>query len=104
MGVPTLNSPDGLMKPLARLLGVGSWVSVGLIAAGMVMEALSLHAPVDGARVVSAGIGLLLALPCLGVLTAAIGFCLRREFDFALVALTVLAITVVSIVFGVHAA
>jgi hypothetical protein len=104
MSDPTLKQPDGMNSYLARLLGVGSWSSVGLIAVGMVMETPHLHAPIDGARVVSVGIVLLLTLPPLGVLFAATGFLLRKERDFALIALVVLAITVASIAFGVRVA
>jgi uncharacterized membrane protein len=104
MSDPMSKLPDGMNTYLARLLGVGSWTSVGLIAVGMLMEALRLHVPVDGERVVSAGIVLLLALPPLGVLSVAIGFLLRKDRDFALIAFVVLAITVASIVFGVRAA
>jgi hypothetical protein len=102
MSDPMLKLPSGINTYLARLLGVGSWSSIGLIAVGTAMETLHLRALIDGASVVSAGIVLLLALPPLGVLSVAIGFMLSRDRSFALIAWVVLAITVASIAFGVR--
>jgi uncharacterized membrane protein len=96
----TSSALDPLNSRLARFLGFGSWVSFGLIAAGMLLEVLEISAHGAGPKLVSAGIVLLMALPILCVAKMGMCFLLRRELDFALVAALILAITIASTLFG----
>jgi uncharacterized membrane protein len=93
-------APDRLNNRLARLMSFGTWASSGLIAAGMVLPALSAGARSDAEHLVSAGILLLIVLPAVRVATMGTWFLLRRDSDFALIALLVLAVIIASTLLG----
>lgn len=100
MKTTTSGTLDPLNNRLARLLGLGSWVSFGLIAAGVTLEVLGINAHGAGTQLVSAGIVLLIAMPTLCVAKMGICFLFRRELDFAFIAALVLTITIASTLFG----
>jgi hypothetical protein len=104
MTMSTVNSPDGLNSRLARLLGIGSWASCVLIAAGMVVRMSGVSERPVADHLVSAGIVLLIALPTLRVAVMAVWFLFRRDVDFALIAALVLVIIVASTLLGAGAA
>lgn len=96
-------STDRLNGSLARLLEVGTRSSCGLIAIGIALPAFGAPLRSPGARLVTAGIVVLIALPALRVAVMGVWFLLRRERDFALIAAAVLAIIVVSTLLGLGA-
>jgi uncharacterized protein DUF1634 len=104
MTMSTVDAPDGLNSRLARLLGLGSWASCALIAAGMVLRMSGVSARPAGDHLVSAGIVLLIALPTLRVALMAVWFLFRRDLDFALIAALVLVIILASTLLGAGAA
>jgi cytochrome bd-type quinol oxidase subunit 2 len=104
MTMSTTSTADGLNSRLARLLGIGSWASCGLIAAGMALRMSGVSARSVADHLVSAGIVLLIALPTLRVALMAVWFLLRRDRDFALIAALVLVIIVASTLLGAGAA
>ncbi len=96
--------PGRLNSHLAWLLGVGSWVSSGVITVGLALPILGIDARLGAAHIVSIGIALLIALPTLRVAMMGLWFLLHRDFDFALIASIVLAIIVISTLLGIAAA
>ena len=96
MTVSAPRPPDHLSLCLARLLGVGSWASCGLIAAGMAWRAFGAGASASAGHLVSVGVALLIALPPMRVAAMAGWFPVRREPGFALAAAAVLAIILAS--------
>ena len=96
-------SPDRLNNHLARLLGLGSWLSCGVIAVGVVLPILGIGARLGAAHMVSLGIALLIALPTLRVAMMGVWFLLHRDFDFALMSSVVLAIIAISTLLGIIA-
>jgi Protein of unknown function (DUF1634) len=104
MTISTAVASDGLNSRLARLLGLGSWASCVLIAAGMVVRMSGVSARSDADHLVSAGIVLLIALPTLRVAVMAVWFLFRRDLDFALIAALVLVIIIASTLLGAGAA
>ena len=102
----TISAPglaDRMNNRLAWLLGAGTWVSCGLITAGMILSTLVASPRLEGAHFVSAGIVLLIALPALRVAMMGVWFLLGRDFAFALVAAFVLAIIIASTLLGAGA-
>jgi cytochrome bd-type quinol oxidase subunit 2 len=104
MTMSTTSTADGLNSRLARLLGIGSWASCGLIAAGMALRMSGVSARSVADHLVSAGIVLLIALPTLRVAVMAVWFLFRRDRDFALIAALVLVIIIASTLLGAGAA
>ncbi len=100
----TPDAPDRLNTLLMRLLGLGCWVSCGLIAAGMAWQVSGMSAGSGADYLVSAGIILLIALPAMRVATMGIWFIVRRDLSFALIAALVLAIIIGSTLLGAGAA
>jgi uncharacterized membrane protein len=100
----TYGIPDRLNRRLAWLLGVGSWVSCGLIAIGMMLRASGFIASPVADHLVVAGIVLLIALPTMRVIAMGAWFVLHRDPDFALIAALVLVIIIASTLFGISAA
>ena len=100
MTVLTSGAPDRLNNRLARLLGLGTWTSCGLIMIGMALPALGASPRPGSADFVSIGIVLLIALPTVRVATMAVWFLFNDNRDFALIAALVLAIIVASTLLG----
>lgn len=75
---------------LAQLLGYGTWFGCAVIAVGLVLSALG-QADL-GMRVLTAGIGLFIALPILRVVSMLAHFLLAGDRLFAGVSALVLAI------------
>ena len=100
MTIPTPDDSDGLSNRLAQLLALGTWVSCGLIAMGMVLKLLSASARGQASHFVSIGIVLLIALPAVRVATSVIWLLFHRELDFALIAALVLVIMLASTLLG----
>ena len=103
MTSPTPDIPDRLNNRLGQLLGLGTWVSCGFIAAGMVLPVLRASARSDAEHLVSTGIVLLIVLPTVRVATMATWFLLHRHRDFALIAVLVLVIIIASTLLGAGA-
>ena len=94
---------DSLNRSLASLLDLGTVVSCGLIATGMVLPAFSASAQI-GAHFISAGIVLLIVLPTLRVIVMGAWFLFNRDVNFAGIAALVLAIIIISTLLGISAA
>ena len=100
MTKPTPDAADLLNNRLARLLGFGTWVSCGLIAAGVVWPVLSASARSDARHLVSTGTLLLIALPAVRVVTMGTWFLFNRDPVFAVIAALVLVIIIASTLLG----
>jgi len=74
---------------IAALLHVGTCVASAMIGIGLVLP--------FGARIVTAGIALFIALPVLRVFTMTVDFLRRGDYPIALVAALVLAVIVLGI-------
>lgn len=103
MTIPTPDVPDRLNKRLMQLMGFGTWLSSGFIAAGMVLPALSAGARSEAEHLVSVGIVLLIVLPAVRVATMGTWFLFHGDPDFALVAVLVLALIIASTLLGASA-
>jgi uncharacterized membrane protein len=91
-----------LERRLARLLRHGTWLACLVLAIGF---ALALLRPgSSGTAVMLGGIGLLILLPVLRVALMLVTFARERDYVFALVALTVLAIILAGAVLGMYLA
>ena len=97
---PTPDAADLLNNRLARLLGFGTWVSCGLIAAGMVLPVLSASARSSAQHLVAIGIALLIVLPTARVATMGTWFLFHRDPVFAVIAALVLVIIIASTLLG----
>ena len=104
MTSPTPDIPDRLNNRLGQLLGLGTWVSCGFIAAGMVLPVLRASARSDAEHLVSTGIVLLIVLPTVRVATMVTWFLFHRDPGFALIAAVVLVIIIASTLLGAGAA
>ena len=100
----TSGTPDRLNSLLIRLLGVGSWLSCGLIATGMMLPVSSVSARSGADHLISTGIVLLIALPTMRVATMGVWFLFHRDLDFAFIAALVLVIIIASTLLGAGAA
>jgi Protein of unknown function (DUF1634) len=100
----TSGTPDRLNNLLIRLLGLGSWVSCGLIATGMMLQVPSVSARSGSDHLISTGIVLLIALPTMRVATMGMWFLVHGDLSFALIAALVLAIIIASALLGTGAA
>jgi hypothetical protein len=89
---------------LAKLMTVGTWFGCALIAVGTIL--LVGHSGLLGGppAIISAGIAIIIALPILRVLTMAWWFLLRRDLQFATIALGVFAVIAISTYLGIAAA
>jgi uncharacterized membrane protein len=103
MTVHTPDVPDRLNNRLAQLLSLGTWVSCGFIAAGMVLPVLRASARSGAEHLVSIGIVLLIVLPTMRVATMGAWFLFHRNPDFALIAALVLVIIITSTLLGADA-
>ena len=94
--------PNRIESLLARVLSVGTWLASLVIATGLVLSLFNERTPsLNGAQVVTAGIGLFILLPILRVIVMLTIFVKERDYQFAVVAavvlLTIFAGLVVSI-------
>jgi hypothetical protein len=103
MKISTPGIPDRLNHHLARLLGVGSWASCGLIAAGMVLQVSGARTRLGAEHLIFIGIVLLIALPTMRVAAMVVWYLFRRDLEFAVIAALVLAVIVASTLLGVGA-
>ena len=103
MKISTSGIPDRLNSHLARLLGLGSWASCGLIATGLVLQVLSARERSGADHLVLIGIVLLIVLPTMRVAAMGVWFLFRRDLQFALIAALVLAVIVASTLLGADA-
>jgi hypothetical protein len=87
-----------LENRLGSLLGRGTWVACVVIAAGLVAQLF--HQRVAGSQIVTAGIGIIIALPIIRVATMLNYFIRRNEIGFAVLGATVLVIVAVGMVLG----
>jgi uncharacterized membrane protein len=82
---------DTLDRRVALLLGAGTWVASGVIAAGLAMPCRPL---------INAGVGLFIALPILRVLLLLIEFLRCHDYRIALISASVLAVILLGIALG----
>jgi Protein of unknown function (DUF1634) len=94
------DAPDRLSHRLALLLGLGTWASCGLIAAGIVLPVSGANARSHAQHLVWMGIVLLLVLPTLRVAMMGTWFLFHREPAFALISALVLVIIIASTLLG----
>lgn len=93
---------DGL---LAGLLRYGSWLASAAIGLGFALALIAAHSParnpaITPHRVATTGIALFILLPMLRVLLMFLVFLRERDFRFACIAGSVLAIILLGIVLG----
>lgn len=91
-------SSDPLERRLARMLGLGTWIGLGVAALGFL---LSLRLAV-GAAVEMAGVAVFILLPVLRVAVMLATFARRRDWTFAAVAALVLIVIALSAVLGLR--
>ena len=103
MTIPTADVADRLNSCLMQLMGFGTWVSSGFIAAGMVLPILSAGARSEAEHLVSVGIVLLIVLPAVRVAMMGTWFLFHRDPGFALIAVLVLAVIIASTLLGAGA-
>lgn len=94
----SLASPEGardtkLERRLAVVLQVGTWSASAVVGAGLVLSSTN---------VVTAGIGLFIALPIVCVALMLLWFLRRRDYRIALVAALVLTVIAVAFVAGMR--
>ena len=90
-----------LEESLAAFLRYGSWWASAAIGLGYALALIGSHPP--DMRIVSAGIVLFILLPILRVLLMLVVFIRERDFRFAFISSTVLAIVLLGIFLGVPA-
>jgi uncharacterized membrane protein len=83
-----------LDRRVAFLLHLGTWLASAVIAIGLVLPA--------GARVVTAGIALFVALPIARVTVMLVEFLRRRDYRIALITALVLAVILLGIVLSLQ--
>jgi uncharacterized membrane protein len=106
---------------VARVLSVGTYLAVGLLAAGVVLLIMAGRSPLEGGPRLDASrlgpdlaalrpegllwLGLLtvIATPSLRVMAALVGFVSRGERGMALVAIAILGIIALGVVLGLGA-
>jgi uncharacterized membrane protein len=94
-----------LEELLAGLLRYGSWLASAAIGLGFVLALIRSHSPAGNPamtphRIATTGIVLFILLPMLRVLLMFLVFIRERDFRFACVAASVLAIILLGIVVG----
>jgi hypothetical protein len=95
----------GLEELLAALLRYGSWSASAAIGLGFAIALIGSHSPARNPAIVShriatMGIALFILLPILRVLLMVLVFIRERDFLFACIAGSVLAIILLGIVLG----
>ena len=104
-----MNRAGWLEELLAAFLRYGSWSASAAIGLGYALALIGSHAPswnppvLFNMRIVRVGIALFILLPILRVLLMLLVFIRERDFRFAFIAGTVLAIILLGIFLGVPA-
>lgn len=80
-------------RALIGLLHYGTWAASGVIAVGMIAQAV---APAVGANLINAGILLFILLPVCRVVLMLVGFAGKRNYRLAALAALVLTIITIS--------
>jgi Protein of unknown function (DUF1634) len=104
-----MKSVRGLEELLAALLRYGSWAASAAIGLGFALALIGSYAPAPSLaivphRVATVGIVVFILLPMLRVLLMFLVFTRERDFRFACIAGSVLAIILFGIVLGLPAA
>ena len=94
-----------LEESLAALLRYGSWSASAVIGLGFALALISAHLPGRNPalvphRIATTGIALFILLPVLRVLVMLVVFIRERDFRFACIAASVLAIILLGVVLG----
>lgn len=103
-----MKSVRGLEQLVAALLRYGSWSASAVIGLGFALElagsqSLGRNAATVPHRIATMGIALFILLPMLRVLLMFVVFIRQRDFRFAFIAGSVLAIILLGIFLGVPA-
>jgi len=104
-----MNGARRLEESLAAFLRYGSWSASVVIGLGYAVALIGSHPPTQrlaalpNMRIVSGGIVLFILLPILRVLLMFLVFIRERDFRFAFISGTVLAIILLGIFLGVPA-
>lgn len=91
---------DRLDHRLALVLKLGTWMACALIAAGLLLPRFSIALGAIHFNLVVAGVALLILLPVARVALMALWFAIHREIHFALIAVAVLCVILLSAVLG----
>lgn len=100
-----MNKPQRLEELLAALLRYGSWSASAIIGLGFALALIGFHSPARNPalvshRIATMGIALFILLPMLRVLLMLVVFLRERDFRFACIAASVLAIILLGVVIG----
>ncbi|HYZ83353.1 MAG TPA: DUF1634 domain-containing protein [Bryobacteraceae bacterium] len=103
-----MNTAGRLEELLAALLRYGSWSACAAIGLGFALALIGSHSPARNPavvphRIATMGIALFILLPMLRVLLMFLVFIRERDFRFACIAGSVLAIILLGIVLGLPA-
>jgi hypothetical protein len=98
----------GLEELLAAFLRYGSWSASAAIGLGFALALIGSHSParnpaIVAHRIATMGVALFILLPMLRVLLMFLVFVRKRDFRFACIAGSVLAIILLGIVLGLPA-
>jgi hypothetical protein len=89
--------PLTLERRLANLLSFGTWTAAGLMAAGLIVAALTADRLLRDFLSLL-GIGLLISLPVLRIVVTGLVFMFRQELKYAIIAGCVLVIVAVMLI------
>ena len=92
------SEPNLLEDRLGSLLGRGTWLGCAAIAVGLVAQLLAWR--VAGNALISAGIGIIIALPIIRVGAMLDYFARRKETRFAVLCAVVLVVVAVGMLLG----
>jgi hypothetical protein len=107
MNAPRFSHPK-LDCWLAALLEYGTWIACAVIAAGLLLNAVTGAGTAQakdapwGAKVITAGVGLFVLLPVLRVTLMLVVFARQRNRRYVAIAATVLAIIAAGCVLGIR--
>jgi hypothetical protein len=99
---PASTSPSAsrsLEDRLGSLLGKGTWLGCAAIAVGLALQLFNSRAAL-GSGLISAGIGIIIALPILRVAAMLEYFARRKEARFAVLCAVVLVVVGVGVLLG----
>jgi uncharacterized membrane protein len=89
-----------LERTLAEVLIYGTWLASAVFAVGLALALGERILGVSGLPVVTAGIAIFILLPVVRVILMLIVFLHERDYRFAAIAATVLAVIVLGLVVG----
>jgi uncharacterized membrane protein len=89
-----------LERILAEVLHYGTWLASAVIAVGLALALGESILSVSGLPIVTAGIAMFILLPVVRVILMLIVFVRERDYRFAAIAATVLAVIVLGLVVG----